>query len=658
MKLVLWFAAVVVLTAAVSLVIGTRRIGDAIFAQAQGKVVHDLATARLVYRTALDGVRSVVMLTSERTLLADAVNTGRWEDAQVELERVRTGYELDYLSVVDRQGRVVMRSSSPYDTGDDLSQDPVVRTALAGGIVASTEILPKDRLDAEGSGLGDQAHTELLDTLHAAPRDAAVETVGMVLCAAAPILDRDGQVAGALYGGLLLNRRNTLVDEIRDTVYKGETYDGMDVGTSTIFLGDVRIATNVRDENDVRAIGTRVSAEVQRQVLIDGAPWNDRAFVVNEWYITAYEPIRTATDGRVVGMLYVGMLERPFVDMRDQVIVRTVRDALIFGVGSALLIAIFLARRLSGPITKVARASEAISRGDFSQWVEATSGDEIGALGSSFNRMSRTLERTLAEKDASNEELRKLNTRYLDLLGFVTHELAQPLGVLRGYLTLMRDQTTGALDPPAQAKATKAMLSSTETMVEMSKTYLSHSRVESSELQLHVSSTRLYEDVIRPAAEMMEQRLLERKMRLRFENEPALKEATLDLDATLMRVVYTNLLDNAIKYGRSGGEIACGYSVDEDGHWLNVWNEGDGIPADKLDVVFEKFVRFRIPGGGAGLGLFNTKTIVERHSGTIWAESQEGEWANFVILFPRKMAQGDDSSEASLGSAERRAPSE
>ena len=117
-KLVLWFAVVVVLTAAVSLVIGTRRIGDAIFAQAQGKVVHDLATARLVYRTALDEIRSVVMLTSERTLLADAVHTGRWEDVQVELERVRTGYELDYLSVVDRQGHVVVRSCSPYHTGE------------------------------------------------------------------------------------------------------------------------------------------------------------------------------------------------------------------------------------------------------------------------------------------------------------------------------------------------------------------------------------------------------------------------------------------------------------------------------------------------------------------------------------------------------------
>ncbi|MBU0596178.1 hypothetical protein KJ567_05800, partial [Candidatus Bipolaricaulota bacterium] len=81
-KLVLWFAVVVVVTAAVSLVIGSRRIGDAIFAQAQGKVVHDLATARLVYRTTLDGIRSVIALTSERTLLSDVVYTGQWGDVQ------------------------------------------------------------------------------------------------------------------------------------------------------------------------------------------------------------------------------------------------------------------------------------------------------------------------------------------------------------------------------------------------------------------------------------------------------------------------------------------------------------------------------------------------------------------------------------------------
>lgn len=638
-KLILGFTLVVLVTALVSVIIGSQRIGKAILDQAQAKVVHDLAVARLVYQTGQEQIRSVILLTSERFFLKNAILNGDWDGVQEELERVRLEHGLDYLSIVDESGIVILRSCEPYNAGDDQSGDPVIRKTLQGEVVTSTEILPEHRLIAEGAGLAERARTELLETPHEAPREADVETEGMALCAAAPVLDLNGTVIGGIYGGTLLNRNARLVDEIRDTVYEGEVYKSVEIGTATIFQWDVRIATNVRDGSDNRAIGTRVSEEVYNLVLIEESTWTDRAFVVNQWYITAYEPIRTETDGRVVGMIYVGMLERPFVDMRNRVIWSTVRDVLIFSVCSALLVAVLLARRISRPIGQVGAASDAMTRGDFSQRVDDTSKDEIGALGSSFNRMSEVLQRTLEEKDVANEELREMNMRYVELLGFVTHELMQPMGVIQGYLTLMRDQRTGTLSPERQNKAIEAMLRSTDSLIEMSKMYLDLSRIESGELQLQLNPIRLYKDVIRPVAEMIEQRLLERKMQFRLDNEAALKEATLDLDAALMRLVYTNLLDNAIKYGCVGGDIVCGYSEDEHGHRLNVWNEGNGIPADKLDIVFEKFVRFRVLGGGAGLGLFNTKTIVERHGGTIRAESQEGEWASFVILFPRKMAR-------------------
>lgn len=74
-------------------------------------------------------------------------------------------------------------------------------------------------------------------------------------------------------------------------------------------------------------------------------------------------------------------------------------------------------------------------------------------------------------------------------------------------------------------------------------------------------------------------------------------------------------------------------------HLFYVRNEGRGIPADKLCQVFEKFSRLHGElerrRGGAGLGLFNAKEIVERHGGRIWAESEEGEWANFSFTLPK-----------------------
>ena len=506
-------------------------------------------------------------------------------------------------------------------------------------VVASTELLPEHRLIAEGEGLSERARTEFQETPLATPRNTEVETAGMVLHAAAPVLDSDHSILGVLYGGVLLNRNEQLVDEIRDVVYEGEVYNDVEIGTATIFQWDVRIATNVRGTSGNRAIGTRVSEAVYQRVLVEESPWTDRAFVVNQWYLTAYEPIRTATEGRVVGMLYVGMLESPFVDLRNRVVGSTVRDVVIFSVGSALLFAVFLARRVSKSIRRLAAASEAISRGNLSQRVEVASRDEIGALACSFNRMTETLQQTMKEKDDVNEQLRKTNTRYLDLLGFVTHELMQPLGVIRGYLTLLRSQQGRVLESAVQTQAIDAMLRSTDSLIEMSKRYLDLSRVEGGDLTLHRSAVALYQDIVQPVVSAMRHRFEEKQIRLELENENGMRATTLELDETLMRIAYTNLLDNAVKYGKQGGRIVCGYAEEEHAYRLNVWNEGEGIPADRQDDVFRKFVRLRTGDkepAGTGLGLSNTKAIIERHGGTIRVESQEGEWANFILLLPKK----------------------
>ena len=145
------------------------------------------------------------------------------------------------------------------------------------------------------------------------------ETSGMVLKAAQPITDFNGEVLGVLTGGVLLNRNYELVDRIKDIVFKDVKYRGKDIGTATIFLGDLRISTNVMDKEGNRAIGTRAMREVQEQVLGKGMPWVHRAFVVDDWYITDYEPIRDIQD-KIVGMLYVGMMENKYALMKERLI--------------------------------------------------------------------------------------------------------------------------------------------------------------------------------------------------------------------------------------------------------------------------------------------------------------------------------------------------
>ena len=95
----------------------------------------------------------------------------------------------------------------------------------------------------------------------------------MVVAAAVPSFDEHGKMVGILYGGDLLNRRHELVDSIKHEVFADETYEGKDIGTVTIFQGDLRISTNVTMADGTRAVGTRMSAAGLRRGARRGGTW-------------------------------------------------------------------------------------------------------------------------------------------------------------------------------------------------------------------------------------------------------------------------------------------------------------------------------------------------------------------------------------------------
>jgi len=640
-KIGLSFLAVVLTGTVISTLVGIKLVGNTVLKQAQNKVKHDLASAWMVYNHKLDEIQRVVSLSSKRFFIKDALGDAQYERVGAELEMVREKYHLDILTLTDSGGNVVVRARTPYKCGDDRSDDLIVKKALNGQEAATTMILSEERLALEGEGLLQQARIELVPTEKAKPRLEQVETSGMLLMASSPVLDTRGDILGVLYGGILLNRNFSLVDTIKDLVYRGEKYGDKDIGTATIFQWDLRVATNVMYTDGSRALGTRVSEMVHDRVLLGGSAWIDRAFVVNDWYISAYEPIQDM-EGRILGVLYVGMLEQPYIDKRRSIVWMIIRYSFFLSMAVALLISIVLSRRISLPIRKLAQQSEDVANGSFSHEIVSRSGDEIGVLSESFNRMTKKLEQTLAEKDRVNNELRDMNVRYLEVLGFATHELMQPLSVLRGYLTLMRCSETGALEPEQQLKATKAMLRNVESLVQMSRMYLDLSRIESGAMQINRVRIHLFDDILAPIVNDMEYQMAEKEMRLEYRNEDILHSVELSVDANLIRIVFTNLLTNALKYGRKGGRVVCGVDDIGDCYRFNVMNEGQGLPENKLEEVFGKYVRVESTAHqqkGAGLGLFITKEIVEMHGGTIQAESIESEYANFIFDLPKGLPQ-------------------
>ena len=272
-KLILSFSAVILFGGLLTLTLGTRLEHRTIFDLAQAKVRHDLASAGMVYNEKLSHLKDIVRLNSTRESLQQALVRNDRNLLRRYLDRVRIDFELDILTLTDADGRVAYRSMHPDIWGDDQSGNPLVREALNGDVVSGTQIFSRQELLKESRLLAEQAYLPFIPTPMAIPRQEDHEENGMMLQASAPLIDETGQILGVLYTGILLNRNPEIVDRVKDIVFRGEKYKGREIGTVTIFQQDLRITTNVKNTNGQRAIGTRVSREVNQDVLQEGKPW-------------------------------------------------------------------------------------------------------------------------------------------------------------------------------------------------------------------------------------------------------------------------------------------------------------------------------------------------------------------------------------------------
>jgi two-component system NtrC family sensor kinase len=317
--LALIFLALACFIGVVTSIIVNSLVTNQIIFEAQERVKEHLSTARWVYESKVKDINRTIRWTSIRHVLKRGLKEKDISSIKNELFGLMTEEELNFLTLVDRKGTVIFRFHNPKVSGDSLIHDPFVKGALEKKAISGTQVLSGDELVREGESLAQMAMIPSVPTPKERPTKKVEETSGMVLKSAYPVIDFNGEVLGVLTGGVLLNRNYEIVDRIKNIVFKGAKYKGKEIGTATIFLGDLRISTNVMDKEGNRAIGTRAMKEVQEQVLGKGAPWIHRAFVVDDWYITAYEPIQDIQD-KIVGMLYVGMMESKYAVMKERLI--------------------------------------------------------------------------------------------------------------------------------------------------------------------------------------------------------------------------------------------------------------------------------------------------------------------------------------------------
>ena len=629
-KLVISFLAVILICGLVATIVGTRLIGTGIIRQAQEKVRNDLNSAREIYRHESEDLKDKVRLTALRFFIKDALLKNDIKSLTEELENIRKVESFDILTLTDNKGRVLVRSRNPSVCDDSQADDDLVSYTLSSGqAVAATVIVPAEELRKEGADLAEQACIEFIPTPKAKPTMETQQTSGMMMKAVAPVRGYDGDLLGVLYAGKLINRNYEIVDKVKNTVYQAVKYKGKDIGTATIFQGDLRISTNVMRQDGTRAIGTRVSGQVYDQVLVKGLPWIGRAFVVNNWYISAYEPIRDIKD-KIIGILYVGILEEKFTDMRNETTAIFLGIALVGMVG-ALVVSSFLAKGVLRPIRKLIFASHQWAGGNLDYRVETTQKDEIAELTKTFNLMASSLrERDEKLKEYTAQQIMK--SERLATLGQlaagVAHEINNPLGAILMYSHLSLEEMDA--EDPRRKNLEKVTAEATRCK-NIVRGLLDFARQSEPNV------------VEADANEILSRTLSLLQNQAQFQNITITTTLCSSLPKAMMdsgqiQQVFTNIILNAAEAIDGQGEIKIVTRATEDGQYIEIElaDTGCGIPQENIEKIFDPFFTTKEVGHGTGLGLAVSYGIISRHRGTIEVKSSPGKGTTFVVRLPLK----------------------
>ncbi|WP_407343558.1 sensor histidine kinase [Pengzhenrongella phosphoraccumulans] len=309
--------------------------------------------------------------------------------------------------------------------------------------------------------------------------------------------------------------------------------------------------------------------------------------------------------------------------------------SLAFALAAALLtsvvVSVFVTRRITRSLSPVTVAAGRVADGDYTARVPAVGiGTEFDELSEAFNTMAADLGRIEVSRS--------------QMLGDLAHEMRTPVSTLAAYLEAIAEGVEKA-DAP-----TLAMLSDqVARLARLSEDIALVTTAEEGRLTMRRTPL-VVAQVVADAAAQATQRYASGGVDLEVRVSPIAATAIIDADADRLAQVLTNLLDNALRHTPSGGRVAL--MADRAGALVRivVADDGQGIAADHLPHIFDRFYRVDTARdrahGGSGVGLAIAKVITEAHGGTITVHSEgPGRGAVFTIALPVRGVSGRESGE-------------
>jgi two-component system NtrC family sensor kinase len=595
--------------------------------QVQTRIRHDLFSAHKIYDDYIERVEQILLAVSIRRRIDAPLEKELEGDLGNVFQSIYINSGLDILTLVDMNGIVLYRAHNTGSKGDDVSDMPIIDKVLKQWEpVRGTVVFSADILEREGRQISERTSIQLMPTPKARPSSKITEDRGMFIAAAVPFVSlNNGEKLGILLGGYLLNRNHEIVDNIREEVFQDLIYEQKDAGTATIFFDDLRISTNVMLNNNERAIGSRLSEEVYSYVIQNGNIWSDRAFVVSDWYITSYEPLRDI-DGQIIGSLYVGVLEAPY-KQPQKILLLFILGMLCFTALSAFLLTFFYMKRMMRPIDNIVLMSKKLMQGDHSARCMIRPAGEMGLLCSTIDQMADAFEKY--EKNLQKEtQLQIGQSEKLAAIGRlaagIAHEINNPLTSILNFAHLVKEKKTNDAE---DLRDLNVIIDETNRVRKIVRELLDFARQSPAKME-SIDMNKVLQQLVSLIIKQKEFR------EIRFVEHYDEKLGTVYADKNQIQQVFLNLLLNSAESIPQQGTITIITRHKPDHCIISITDTGCGIRSEDVSKIFDPFYTTKPVGKGTGLGLSVSYGIVKQYKGEIHCESREGEGSTFSVTIP------------------------
>ncbi len=550
----------------------------------------------------------------------------------------------------------------------EVTQNPNFMKLLAQPYSSGLQRLSAAELAAIKPELAESAQVSLVPTLMAHQPLEQQITDGLVMRTLVPVISTEALLLGYLDAGVLFNHNNSFVDTVQSLVYGHNALPYNISGHASVLLDNVRISTNVLD-NQVgnRVIGSLVSDQVQHKVLGEAQMWIDRAFVFDDWYVSAYAPL-SDIHGQRIGMLYVGFTEAPFIGTYLVNIMELGLVLLLVLLSSGWVVYRGAAGLLT-PIDRISTVVTAVQAGD----AERRIGDlglnqrnELAQLAQQFDQMLDQLQERSQQIQLANDQLElkveqrtrslqertqqlKQNIQLLnstreqmvtneklvalgELTAGIAHEINNPTAVILGNIELIKWELT---QHPAQVdEEVELIVQQVQRINAIIQSLLQYARP--GEMSMPVTL-----EAINPIIEEM---LVLVRHSLNAKSVSVVLDLQADQPACVNRQqllqVLINLVVNAAHATDGDGEVRVLSRnwVSGDGAPLGVQirveDDGCGIEPELQSRIFDPFFTTRKQGTGLGLSL--SYGIVRRFGGILELESQPDKGSVFTVKLPNQ----------------------